>query len=346
MQCANQLKFCRKFMRPCDHVGFEASCPHHDAVCVDPGSNVPSIGEVRRMYIEMHSTGGDGSKMRPHNRAVLSEVGRFMRSFGLTDETTVDAISLDAMQSYIDRIGGRNITKIGICQRLQCFVGRKERIYYHRNGYTVRPTDVPVVKDDSRAYRSATPSRMLDVLRWYRGLCSRGDRASDPRRRIFVMLMFKYAMRNGDVCRLRWGNFERNGLLWRLSYTPHKTEESAAGRSVNIWLNPMDQLELEEFMGDAGENDFVIPREWSTRHIGIREMQRRLNLDMRSIGFTGSKGMYELRKMCIDRVFRLHGAEAASAYSGDDFKTVKFHYADTSNLNLHGLSDDDIGRTA
>lgn len=57
----------------------------------------------------------------------------------------------------------------------------------------------------------------------------------------------------------------------------------------------------------------------------------------------GSKGLYELRKMCVDTVYHMQGAEAASAYSGDDFKTVKFHYADTSSMNLKGISDAAFG---
>lgn len=76
---------------------------------------------------------------------------------------------------------------------------------------------------------------------------------------------------------------------------------------------------------------------------GLNSLTRQLNASIRAIGVLGSKGLYELRKMCVDTVYHMHGAEAASAYSGDDFKTVKFHYADTSSMNLKGISDAAFG---
>ena len=60
---------------------------------------------------------------------------------------------------------------------------------------------------------------------------------------------------------------------------------------------------------------------------------RRINAEMRHLGWVPPewhKGAYELRKMCIDRIYREFGAEAAVQVSGDDIRTVCRFYADPS----------------
>ena len=64
----------------------------------------------------------------------------------------------------------------------------------------------------------------------------------------------------------------------------------------------------------------------------------RLNADLRSQKiFTGSKGCYELRKICIDHVYQKFGAEMASSISGDDIRTMMRYYADPSQPNIGDL---------
>ena len=53
--------------------------------------------------------------------------------------------------------------------------------------------------------------------------------------------------------------------------------------------------------------------------------------------FSGSKGAYELRKICIDHVYQRFGAEMASAISGDDIRTVTRYYADPAAVATVGL---------
>ena len=61
----------------------------------------------------------------------------------------------------------------------------------------------------------------------------------------------------------------------------------------------------------------------------------RLNADLcsRKI-FTGSKGCYELRKVCIDHVYQKFGAEMAASISGDGIRTMMRYYADPSQPNI------------
>ena len=59
-----------------------------------------------------------------------------------------------------------------------------------------------------------------------------------------------------------------------------------------------------------------------------------LNRQMRALGFAGSKGAYELRKICIDHVYQRFGAEMAVSISGDDIRTTIRYYADPAQPNV------------
>ena len=317
-------------MMPCDHVGNEASCPYHKVSSI-PDGNVPSLEMLIAMYTEMC-----GPTMSEHQKNVMYEIRKLMSFAGLTGDMPSSSVTFDVVDRYAQAENVKDITRIGKCQRIQSLFGRKARTFYRRKGFNVTAVDVPIITDDSKAYKSLPPMTLFALLGWYRGLQFKEDR----RGRIFSLLMLKYAMRNGDVERLKWSNFDRSGVTWRLNYVPHKTEKSTAGRSVSIWLDAMDQIELAEWMGDAGDDDYVIPRMARKHGWSLSELQRELNIGIRkACGFTGSKGLYELRKLCVDTVFHMQGAEAAAAYSGDDYKTVKFHYSDPSSLNLRGISD-------
>ena len=53
--------------------------------------------------------------------------------------------------------------------------------------------------------------------------------------------------------------------------------------------------------------------------------------------FTGSKGCYELRKICIDHIYQKYGVEMASSISGDDIRTVMRYYADPSAVHVENV---------
>jgi hypothetical protein len=55
---------------------------------------------------------------------------------------------------------------------------------------------------------------------------------------------------------------------------------------------------------------------------------------LRTLGFRGNKGAYELRKICIDHVYQKYGAEMAVSLSGDDIKTITKYYADPAQPNI------------
>ena len=124
--------------------------------------------------------------------------------------------------------------------------------------------------------------------------------------RAFVLLC------NGDILRLRRENFvDHEGLIY-LNYTPHKTAHSS--RRIVRWPVHADiWWHLRDASFDFDAEVFV-----------------ELNRQMRGLGFMGTKGAYELRKICIDHVYQRFGAEMAVSISGDDIKTISRYYADPS----------------
>ena len=125
-------------------------------------------------------------------------------------------------------------------------------------------------------------------------------------------MMLEFAMRNGDILRLHRHNFvERDGRVF-LNYTPHKTKHSS-GRMVKWPVHPSIWEQLTAIFNgdDLPEVDETVFGE--------------LNAVMRGFGFTGTKGAYELRKICVDHVYQRFGAEMAVSISGDDIRTIMYY---------------------
>ena len=101
-----------------------------------------------------------------------------------------------------------------------------------------------------------------------------------------------------------------------LNYTPHKTAHSSR-REVRWPVHADLWRHLRDASFDFDESVFA-----------------ELNRQMRALGFTGTKGAYELRKICIDHVYQKFGAEMAVSISGDDIKTITHYYADPAQPNI------------
>ena len=142
-------------------------------------------------------------------------------------------------------------------------------------------------------------------------------------------MMLEFAMRNSDIMRLKRKNFvEREGRVY-LNYTPHKTEHSS-GRMVKWPVHPTIWNQISSILvgDDLPELDDDVFDE--------------LNLKMRSMGFTGTKGAYELRKICVDHVYQRFGAEMAVSISGDDIRTIMHYYADPAQPNIDNIRVTDL----
>lgn len=206
------------------------------------------------------------------------------------------------------------ITAMTYISQLRQLFARWVLPYYRDEGWKI--PDFPDFGKRPQAPRYIRPSsELLEKLKnWYTHL---------PSGNVWFIstMMLEFAMRNSDILRLRKDNFiDRDGRIF-LNYTPHKTAQSS-GRIVKWPVHPQIWERIKEIMKGSDlpildNNDFNL-----------------LNKSMRELGFTGTKGAYELRKICIDHVYQKFGAEMAVSISGDNIRTILHYYADASQPNI------------
>ena len=215
--------------------------------------------------------------------------------------------------------------------------------YYADKKWTLPQLEMPSCQRQSPRYIRPDTTILAKVKEWYRGLEARRDQ----REWVLATLMLEFAMRNGDAERLRWSDFrparQCGNARMVLCYTPHKTRLSS-GRVVawpvhpDIWTRLCAYHDGGRFRNkrngwaknESRDAPLVVPC--------ARDVYVRLNRELRTRHiFMGSKGCYELRKICIDHIYQKFGAEMASSISGDDIRTVMRYYADPSAVNVEGV---------
>lgn len=272
----------------------------------------PKIAEIERMKCDCPS--------KRTVEGVIIGVRAVLRILEMTGEEKITDLTRGRIDTYFAAAAERGISPVSAWSYIHCLRGitaKWTRTYYAGRGWAVEPFDLPVKRRKAPRYVRPERKTLLAVKEWYESLAIREDR----RYRIAATLMFEFGMRNGDVERFTERNLrEKDGALY-LSYTPHKTSNSS-GRVVCWPVHETLRRELESFT-------FPIPN--------CRQVFRTLNKEMRILGFSGSKGCYELRKICVDHVYQKYGAETASSISGDDIHTVTRYYADPSAVNFTGV---------
>ena len=205
--------------------------------------------------------------------------------------------------------GVRPVTAVSYLNQLRQLFARWMRPYYEDRGWKVPPFPSFCGRRAAPRYVRPSSEQLAKVKAWYQSLPSGNLWFA-------ATMMLEFAMRNGDIMRLRRENFIESGGRMFLNYTPHKTKHSS-GRMVKWPIHPV----LWERMRDG----------W----FGCdRHTFDEVNRAMRGIGFVGTKGAYELRKICIDHVYQKFGAEMATSISGDDIRTIIRYYADPMQPNM------------
>lgn len=287
----------------------------------------PTWGELLEAY-ELHARVEFEISHSPTPETVdenLTIVRRVLRDCGITKEDPIESLTanhLDVLMQEMVARGLKAVTIRAVFAKLRSLFAAWVLEYYkRRNGWEIQAPDTPKMR--AKAYSSDVYQRPPESLRektlaWYNAL-----EETDPKMWLAATLMLQFGMRNVDAGLLTWDKFKQEGDLMVLGYTPSKTSASS-GRRVHV---PFD-LELFKRMKKAsGRNgDLVLGGE-------NKELYASINTQMRAIGWTQdkyTKASYELRKLCIDRIYRTYGAEAAVQVSGDDIKTVCRYYADPS----------------
>ena len=298
----------------------------------------PKFAAVERMRME-----------KPCEKTVESAVGgtrRLCEIGGISLDEPITVLNRKQLERILDTARSSELKPISVWSYLyslrKLFAKWTQRYYMDRK-WTIPQLDMPSCRRQSPRYVRPDTTILAKVKEWYGGLEKRPDR----REWILATLMLEFAMRNGDVERLRWSDFRPNTRLgddsFVLCYTPHKTRLSSA-RTVAWPVHPDIWKRLCEYHGcgiphnkrkgwaknENRDAQLVVPC--------ARDVYVRLNRELRTRGiFTGSKGCYELRKICIDHIYQKFGAEMASSISGDDIRTVMHYYADPSAVTIDGV---------
>lgn len=304
----------------------------------------PKFAAIERMRME-----------RPCPKTVLSVVSgtrRLCEIGGIALDEPVTALSRTRLEQILDaarRSGLRPISVWSYLYSLRKLFAQWTVRYYAGKKWSVPRLEMPSCLRQAPRYIRPDAATLAKVKDWYAALEKRPDR----REWVLATLMLEFAMRNGDAERLRWSdirprrneNTARNELRGDesgmvLCYTPNKTRLSS-GRTVAWPVHPDIWTRLRRYR-DAGrpqnkrtgwmrnedrDAQLVVPC--------ARDVYVRLNRELRCLHiFTGAKGCYELRKICIDHIYQKFGAEMASSISGDEIRTVTRYYADPSAVNV------------
>ena len=303
---------------------------------------IPSIQMVLEMYskiaaVERLRQGGKPGEKTVKNSIV--SVKRVCELGGISLDEPVSLLTRKRLTKIIDAAradGLKSVTVWSYLQALKAVVAHWTRPYYADLKWLIPSIEIPRCVRGAPRYVRPDKAVLAKVKEWYGMLVER----QDAREWMVATLMLEFAMRNSDVARLRWADFrEKEGTIL-LCYTPHKTALSSGRRVAwpvhpDIWSRLCQLREagipfnLRKGWGknEARDAQLVVPC--------ASDVFARLNKDLRvSKIFTGSKALYELRKICIDHVYQKFGAEMASSISGDDIRTMMHYYADPSQPNI------------
>jgi len=290
---------------------------------------MPTIEQVMKCYrmvaqTERMKTGRPGEETVAN---VLRGTKNVCRSAGIELTASVSVLTRKRMDAALAAFMERGLTRMTawsyLCQ-LRGLFARWCLPYYQDAGWKIPPLKLPTFRAKAPRYVRPSAEMISRVKAWYENL--------EGERWFAATMMLEFAMRNGDVLRLKSENFVtvkpscahpssgESAPRHYLSYTPHKTELSS-GRRVywpiheTIWRKIDDCGGFAAF--DVTDETFDI-----------------INRDLRSLGFRGHKAAYELRKICIDHIYQKYGAEMAVSISGDDIKTISHYYADPAQPNI------------
>ena len=291
---------------------------------------VPSLGELAEIYEEIAGVEFElNGTPRPSSVGVVLRSFRFVcRECGLREGDVATALDRGRLDAFVAGALARGVRPVSVFAHLSHVRGVFSRWAlerYRARGLAVALPDLPRRRgrQEEKVYVRPPAALREATLAWYRGL-----EGAEPGVWVAAGLMVQFGMRNGDAARLSWDRFQREGERVVLAYRPQKTARSS-GRLVRCVMSVGFYERLRAAAaaagGGLGEDARVVPDA-----VGAF---RRINAEMRHLGWVPPewhKGAYELRKMCIDRIYREFGAEAAVQVSGDDIRTVCRFYADPS----------------
>ena len=278
---------------------------------------IPTIEQVMKCYqiiaqTERMKTGRPGENTVSNALRGTVNICRSAHIELTSPVTSLTRRKIDiALATFVER-GLTRISAWSYVWQLKSVFAKWCMPYYKDAGWEIPPLDLPSFRAKAPHYVRPSVEMLSRVKAWYK--------KQTWEHWFAATMMLEFAMRNSDVLRLKDANCVENDSGHYLSYTPHKTELSS-GRRV-YW--PIHDDIWEKFMEYGGLSGLDV----------TDQTFNDINYDLRALGFCGTKGAYELRKICIDHVYQKYGAEMAVSISGDEIRTILKYYADPAQPNL------------
>lgn len=262
----------------------------------------------------------------------IESLTHVLTNAGLSADSSVSSLDRKRLEECIlamERSGIRPISIRSAMQHLNALFAPWTRPYYSKTldleNIPPKVFNTPSVRVPPQLYSPPSKEILGAVKEWYAELARRARKGgTGAGRYLAATFMLEFAVRNGDVLRLKWDNIRCDGQKFFLRYTPNKTALSS-GRVV-CWPIHSDIMKILDCVRRESHSDFIVPD--GARHLNF------IRREMRRIGFCGTKSAYELRKICIHHVYLKFGAEMATSISGDDLRTILRYYADPSAPNI------------
>lgn len=189
---------------------------------------IPTIEQVMKCYrvvaqTERMKTGRPGAETVAN---ALRGAANVCRSAGIELTAPVTALTRRKMDVALASFMEHGLTRLSawsyVCQ-LRGVFAKWCRPYYEDASWDIPPLDIPAFRAQAPRYVRPSAEMLQRVKAWY------GRQTGEHW--FAATMMLEFAMRNGDVLRLKDENFvEKDGRHY-LNYTPHKTELSS-GRHV------------------------------------------------------------------------------------------------------------------
>lgn len=296
---------------------------------------VPTFNDLFNVYPELceaqrKRTGGrPGRKTMENNLYSMRRLLETLEWNWDRPYTDINTAVCDKLFEYLKTVDGlKAISAKSMLDGFRSVVAKWTILRYAEYGYKVDEIKLPTMFVPPVRYSEISDEKKRSVIELIDNL-----RSVDPDSWFFATMMLQFGMRNSDVKRLTWDNFIFQDDSVFLEYTPHKTRLTS-GRHVK-WPVP-DKVwnEILDYRLTRSEKPFKVDGS-NVGRPGLNGLsaEKRLSKYMRSIGFSGSKSAYELRKLCGSLVYKNMGQEAVTSILGDDIKTVLKYYADPSSVS-------------
>ncbi len=306
----------RKLLRWRDDMIYAILNGNADDITRSRSESYPSVQEVMDAYREfslrMHQANGSPRPVSVNSacRAMKTICHRLRLSTAVSIDRLTHDLMLDYVSGYPNKASGwSNVNNA------KCLFAKWTRKEYTKAGIKLPEIDWPKpMRNNRKKYERAPKELRAATLALYAAL-----ERTDPPAWCALTLALNFATRRNDAIRLTFADNFADGLL---QYNPIKVAGRTNETRNIIW--PVDPALLAKLKA-AADHSHCIPANSITARTEIIE---RVVKHLREIGWEKDKPYHEMRKLCVDAVYRKMGLEKAVQISGDNPATVVYYYSD------------------